>query len=128
MIEKKIKYKVLNATAVTARIREVRESDKYPKKLMYICDLLDADGKVLAADRYVYDDLFIEFQPGDFEYVQEKEPDKTWDIEPIKFWFQDRQIKDENGTISKDDPYYFEDTITKIELLEKLVVFTEKVV
>ena len=119
MIEKKIDYTVLNVTAVTARVREVRQSDKYPKKLMYICDLL-ADGKVLAADRYVYDDLFIEFQPGDLEYFNGEVPNIKWNVPAIKAWLADHQTGEENAAID-GDPYYYMSETELLDLVAELV-------
>ncbi len=110
MITKEINYKVLDKTAVTARIREVRESTKYPEKLMYICDLLDANGKVLAADRYVYDDLFIEFQVGDLEYFNGEVPDIKWNVPAIKAWLVDHQTGEEEMAVDGDPYYYMSET------------------
>lgn len=110
MITKEIKYKVLDETAIVAKVREVRKSKKYPKKLMYICDLLDADGKVLAIDRYVYDDLFIEFQPGDLEYFNGEVPDIKWNIPAIKAWLADHQTGEEEMAVDGDPYLYMSET------------------
>lgn len=120
MITKEIKYKVLSKTAITARVREVRKSKKYPEKLMYICDLLDADGKVLATDRYVYDDLFIEFQPGDLEYFNGEIPDIKWNVPAIKAWLADHQTGEEEMAID-GDPYLY---MSEAELLNIVTEIT----
>ena len=121
IIERVIDYDVLGEKVVLAKVREVRKSTKYPTKLMYICDLFDADGKALALDRYVYDDLFIpELRADERAYLAGKIPNDKWAANTIKLWFDDRQTKDEDGIMSKDDPYAYTAKDTKVQLLSRI--------
>lgn len=121
MITKEINYKVLGKTTVIAKVREVRKSTKYPSKLMYICDLFNADGKAIATDRYVYDDLFIEFQTGDLEYFEGEVPTIKWNVPSIKAWLADHQVGEEEMAVD-GDPYYY---MSETELLELVASITE---
>ena len=120
MITKEINYQVLDKIAVAAKVREARKSTKYPKKLMYICDLLDDKGKVLASNRYVYDDQFITFQVGDLEYFDGKVPTIKWNVPAIKAWLEDHQIGEEEMAVD-GDPYLY---MSEVELLNIVTEIT----
>jgi len=83
------------------------------------CDLY-VDGKRIVTKRiYSMSKIPFDFLAGEIKYLQGKVPDESWDIEPIRLWFKDRQTKDEDGNVSKDDPYYFDGRNTKTTLLER---------
>ena len=82
---------------------------------------------VMVAYKRVYslDKIPFVFVAGESEYIQGEDPNETWNIEPIKLWFIDRQTKDDEGKVSRNDPYYFNYKTTKSKLFEQYVALSE---
>jgi len=89
-------------------------------------NLYDANDNLVACKR-VYsfsggnkDIPFNDLTVGQQGYLSGQTPESKWDIAEIKLWLVDRQVKDEVGNVSVDDPYYFSDKDTKETLLGKI--------
>jgi len=89
-------------------------------------NLYDANGNLVARKRvYAYsgankDIPFLDLDAGKQGYLSGQTPEDKWAEPEIKLWLTDRQAKDEEGKVSVDDKYYFEDKATKAELLYKI--------
>ena len=91
-----------------------------------IGDLYDANDNLVARKRvYSYEGghkniPFASLDAGKKGYLGGEKPDSKWEIKTIKLWMGDRQVKDEEGKISKDDPYKYDEKMSKAQLLEKV--------
>lgn len=85
--------------------------------------LYDSNGDLIAAGRvYSYSGdykniPFADLNAGEIAYLDGDEPDKSWLVETIKLWLDDHQTKDEAGTVSKEDSFYYPSDSLKAELL-----------
>ena len=97
-----------------------------PQDNTIIGDLYDTDDNVIARKRVYafagshknipFNDLVV----GDEGYLSGKKPDTKWDIKTIKLWLDDRQTKDDEGSVSIDNPYAYAKDDSKEELLSKI--------
>ena len=91
-----------------------------------IGDLYDANDNLVARKRvYSYEGghkniPFASLDAGKKGYLGGEKPTSKWETKTIKLWMGDRQVKDENGKISADDPYKYAEKDTKEQLLEKV--------
>ena len=118
MLKKEITKKIVNEFDIKAAELVVTNINTEDEAVTV--DLYVNDKRIVTKRVYPLAKIPFEFLTGESEYIQGKEPDETWDIEPIKLWFIDKQTKDEDGNLSQDDPYYFDDKTTKTELLLKV--------
>lgn len=94
--------------------------------LTIICSLFDAGDNLIEGKRvYSFDgankDLPIDDLLFDeIEFIEGKRPTVPWDIKLIRLWMSKRQNKDEHGSVSIDDPYYYDGEDTKQNLLDKI--------
>jgi len=88
-------------------------------------DLYDADDNLITRGRvYSYDGIkpFTDLNEGQKGYLSGKEPETKWNTPEIKLWLSDRQKKDVEGQVVKDDPYSFKELDTKEVLLSRIEV------
>lgn len=93
-------------------------------------DLYDKDDNLIAKRRvYAYSGgykniPFADLKEGQTGYLSGEVPEAKWDVAEIKLWMSDRQTKDEQGSVSLDDPYAYDEKDTKEQLLEKITATT----
>jgi len=89
-------------------------------------NLYDKDGNLVARGRvYTYSGgykniPFADLDTGKQAYLSGQKPAETWGVAEIKLWVSDRQSKNEDGVVSVDDPYKYDEKDTKEDLLAKI--------
>ena len=89
-------------------------------------DLYDAGDNLITRGRvYAYSGgykniPFNDLNDGQKGYLGGEKPADKWEVVTIKLWMSDRQVKNAEGLVSKDDPYTYGDKATKEELLGTL--------
>lgn len=95
-----------------------------PQDNTIVGDLYDATNKLVATKRVysfagVHKNIpFADLLEGEKGYLSGNVPDKAWEIKTIKLWLNDKQAKDEDGNVPKDDPFSYPEKATKGQLLE----------
>ena len=94
-------------------VNDIKEEDN-----AVFCTLYDSD-KMLAHNRvFTLDNFPADLATDEKELVKGKEPTDKWKTKTIKLWLHSKQIKDEDGEVSKADQYYYPSDALKADLLE----------
>ena len=87
-------------------------------------DLYDAEGTLITTGRvYAYaggykNIPFRDLLRSEIAYLSGEKPDNSWLVATIKLWLDDQQTLAEDGAVSKEDPYFYDEKITVEDLLE----------
>ena len=123
-IIKEIVSEIINQSdqaAVRMEITRINVEDK-----TVWADLYDEDDNLIVSGRvYAYDGGYKNIPTvllsSEVSYLNGEMPDSWWAIETIRLWLDDKQTKDEDGGVLKDDPYTYTDKDDVAALIEKTV-------
>ena len=104
----------LDKPATHIEITGINEEDKAIFCNLYSDEKLLVNGRVYSFDNFPCESL----NHGEIELIKGNDPTDKWYVDEIKLWLDAKQVKDADGNISKDDPYYYPTDALKAELLK----------